>query len=196
MVIIVALLCAAWVVQARHRMSEAEKDLAAADAQIVDLQRAQRQYTSVVQLQRETDTLKSQLKTAMADDLDWAAMLSMLRSTGEPMKVEIEGINGTLNTAGSGKSAAESTLPSTSDSANVGAAIVNGTAPDKEAVAAYVDALGKKAAIANPYVTNVASDAKSDKDDKDVVTFSLSVSITRDALCGRFGESCKTTGGK
>ena len=36
--------------------------------------------------------------------------------------------------------------------------MVTGAGPDKKAVAAYVDALGKQTVVTNPYVTSVASD--------------------------------------
>lgn len=188
-VVIVAALCGGWIVMASRDEQAADEELTAATSDMADLQRAQNKYSGVVQLRNETDLLKSQLKTTMADDLDWAGMLGMLRSTGEPMKIEVESLNGSLPNAGAGEgSSSSATLPSTSKSDTVAAIVVTGTAPDKEAVAAYVDALGEEDKLANPYVTSVTT---SDGD----VTFSLNVDITRDALCGRFGDPCKPTGG-
>ena len=116
-------------------------------------------------------------------------MLGMLRRTGEPMEIKVESLNGTLPDAGAGEgSSSTATLPSTSKSGTVAAVVVTGTAPDKKAVAAYVDALGEEDKLANPYVTSVTTD-------KNHVTFSLNVDITRKALCGRFGTPCKPTGG-
>ena len=62
-------------------------------------------------------------------------------------------------------------------------------APDKKAVAAYVDALGKQTVVANPYVTSVATAEGGG------VTFSLRVDIASASLCGRFTVECKSAGG-
>ena len=56
-----------------------------------------------------------------------------------------------------------------------------------------MDDLAEKTSIANPYVTSVTT---TDDEEKKAVAFSLSVDITQAALCGRFGEACKSTGGK
>ena len=188
-VVIVAALCGGWIVMANRDKQAADEELTAATSEMAELQRSQNKYSGVVQLRNETKLLKSQLKTAMANDLDWAGMLTMLRSTGEPLKIEVDGVNGTLPNAEAGNgSSSAATLPSTSKSDTVAAVIITGTAPDKEAVAAYVDALGEEDELANPYVTSVTAN-------KGDVTFSLTVDITRDALCGRFGTPCKSTGG-
>lgn len=186
-VVIVALLCGAWIVSAARDKQSAAAELTAATSEVADLQRAQNDYSSVVHLRNETELLRSQLKTAMASDLDWAEMLSMLRSTGAPMEIEVDGVNGTVDETGKAPSAGS--LPSTSKFDTIGQMTLTGSAPDKEAVAAYVDALAEKSTLANPYVTSVNTN-------EDDVAFSLTVDITRTALCGRFGDTCKSPGGK
>ncbi|MEV8505162.1 hypothetical protein AB0368_10085 [Actinoplanes sp. NPDC051475] len=184
-VVLVACLCGVWIVAANREKQAASEDLTAANGEVVDLQRAQREYSSVVTLRNETELLKSQLKTTMANDLDWAGMLSMLRNTGEPMDIVVNGLTGKLNDAEGDPTSGS--LPSTSNANSIGNVVITGVAPDKEAVAAYVDALAKAPTNANPYVTDVATaDGK--------VTFSLTIDITGTALCGRFGQPC--TGGK
>jgi fructose-specific component phosphotransferase system IIB-like protein len=186
-VVLVACLCGAWIVAVNREKQAASEDLLAATGEVADLQRAQRAYSPVVTLRNESELLKSQLKTTMANDLDWAAMLSMLRSTGEPMDIVVNGLTGKLNDAEDATTAGS--LPSTSNANSIGNVVITGVAPDKEAVAAYVDALAKASTNANPYVTDVASaDGK--------VTFSLTIDITGNALCGRFGQPCTSTGGK
>ncbi|MFI7598754.1 PilN domain-containing protein [Actinoplanes sp. NPDC049681] len=189
-VIIVAGLCGAWIVAANRDKQAADEDLTAATTEVAKLQRAQDKYATVVQLRNETDLLKGQLKSTMANDLDWADLLTMLRTTGDPVNIDVTGINGSVDDAEEGsKSSSAGTLPSTSESDTIGSVTVTGTAPDKQAVAAYVDALAQQTKIANPYVTSVTTSS-------DKVSFSLSVDITRNALCGRFGDPCKSTGGK
>src|SRR3712207_473325 len=82
MVVIVAALCGAWIVSANRDKQAADEELNVATGEVADLQRDQNKYSSVVQLRNETDLLKTQLKTTMANDLDWAEMMSMLRTTG------------------------------------------------------------------------------------------------------------------
>lgn len=188
-VVIVAGLCGAWIVAASRDKQAADEELTAATSEVAALQRSQDKYSTVVQLRNETEVLKSQLKSTMANDLDWAGLLSVLRITGDPMKVTISSINGNVDaTEAASKTSSTGTLPSTSKSDTIGQVTVTGSAPDKEAVAAYVDALADKTVLANPYVTNVTSSGKK-------VEFSLSVDVTGNALCGRFGDPCNSTGG-
>lgn len=189
-VFLVACLCAAWAVLANRDEQAADKELTAATTEVIGLQRDQREYSSVVKVRNDTDQLRKQLKTLMANDLDWAALLTLLRTTGEPSDVVVDGVTGELTEAGEDGGGSSGSLPSTSESGSIGSVTVTGTAPDKEAVAAYVDLLAKQATTANPYVTNVTSA------DEDEVTFSLTVDITQAALCGRFAEPCPSTGGK
>ncbi|GAA3347898.1 hypothetical protein GCM10020358_64410 [Amorphoplanes nipponensis] len=190
MVVVVAGLCAAWFALAYRDKQAAEHELDAATVTVSDLQREQRTYSKTVQVQNEIATLDGQLKTVMANDLDWSALLDTVRSTGTPSGIRVDGVNGQLNGADGGGAAVSNPLPATNGATTIGALTVTGTGPDKQAVAAYVDALAKLTVVANPYVTNVATDEKTG------VTFSLTVDITQNALCGRFTVACKPAGGK
>jgi Tfp pilus assembly protein PilN len=188
-VAVVACLCAAWVAYANHQKSQAEQDLTAATTLVTDLQRSQRGFSETVQVQSDTALLTEQLTAVMANDLDWAAMLNTLRSAGIPSGVTIDGVSGSLHQDGADSAA--KVLPGATTTTSVGTLVVSGAAPDKRAVAAYVDALGKQTVLANPYVTSVASE-----DTGTGVTFSLKAEITNAALCGRFTTACKSSGGK
>jgi hypothetical protein len=124
----------------------------------------------------------------MANDLDWAALLDTLRSTGASSGVRIDGVNGRLDAADSGETSPSNTLPSTNTATSIGSLMVTGSGPDKQAVAAYADALAKQTTVTNPYVTSVATDDAG-------VTFSLTVDIAQASLCGRFTTECKSPGG-
>ncbi|WP_433725367.1 hypothetical protein ACQP2Y_06140 [Actinoplanes sp. CA-051413] len=190
MVVLVAALCAAWFTMARSEKLAAERDLDAATVRVTDLQREQRTYAKTVQVQNEITALSTQLKAVMADDLDWSALLNTVRNAGAPSGIQVDGVNGRINGAEGGGTSAANTLPRTNSTAAVGTLTVSGSGPDKQAVAAYVDALAKETVVANPYITSVATD------EKDGVTFSLTVDITQTALCGRFTQACKPAGGK
>ena len=184
-VILVVGLLGGWYFLVRQDTRAADEELTTAMAEVTDLQRAQRAYGPVVDVQNDTAMLSKQLRTAMAKDLDWAALLAQLRSVGDTAGVTVGGINGILQD--DTKAAADVSLPSTNASQPIGSVIVTGTGPDKRAVAAYVDALDKQSVLANPYVTNVTTV-------DDTVTWTLQVDITQAALCGRFGDKCETGG--
>ncbi|MFI7541658.1 hypothetical protein [Actinoplanes sp. NPDC049599] len=191
-VILVACLLGGFFYLVRQDTRAADDELTAATAEVADLQRAQRVYGEVVDVQNDTATLSRQLKTAMASDLDWASLLEQLRSIGETAGVTVVGINGALQDAT--MTTAGTALPSTSASVAIGSAVVTGTGPDKGAVAAYVDALAKQSVLANPYLTNVTSTEGSATSTEESVTWTLRVDITQAALCGRFGDKCETGG--
>jgi hypothetical protein len=68
---------------------------------------------------------------------------------------------------------------------------VGGTAPDKNSVARYVDALGKGDSFANVFLTSAADDTSSEASGK--TQFNLTVDITEAALGGRFAPSAAPT---
>ena len=158
-------------------------------AERIALQRKQADFAEVVNVQSETGTITKQLGGLLANDLPWASLLDTLRDSGERSGVTVDGISGSLNDQAAGAGTGANTLPSTSGSATVGVLTITGSAPDKPTVAQYVDTLSTLSTVANPFVTSVAKGSEGD------YTFSLTVDVTADALCGRFTTKCKTTGG-
>jgi hypothetical protein len=189
-VVLVAGLCAAWFALAYREKQAAQNDLDAATTTVVDLRRKQQEFSPTVRVKGEIDTLDGQLKAVMANDLDWSALLDTIRSAGIPSDIRVDGVNGQLIGADGTGSSAVNTLPDTNNTTTIGSLTVTGSGPDKQAVAAYVDALARETVVTNPYITNVA------KSEQSGVTFSLTVDITQTALCGRFTGACKTAGGK
>jgi type IV pilus assembly protein PilN len=187
-VALVACLCGAWFVFAQGAKQDADNELTAARNAVADLQRDQRGFSQTVKVQADTAQLTRQLNAVMANDLDWAALLDTLRGAGAPSRIEIDGVNGSLTT-GDAEAAQSNVLPNTGTATPIGSLLVTGTGPDKKAVAAYVDALGKQSVVANPYITSVATI------DGGGVTFSLKVDIMPASLCGRFTVECKSAGG-
>lgn len=188
MVVVVAVLCAAWFTLAYRDKEDARRDLDAATTTVTDLQRKQQEFSPTVRVQSEITTLDGQLKAAMATDLDWSALLTTVRGAGTPSGIRVDGVNGRLSDADGGGTPAANTLPNTSKTTAIGTLTVTGSGPDKQAVAAYVDALARETTVANPYITSVA------KAEKAGVTFSLTVDITQTALCGRFTDPCEKGG--
>lgn len=181
-VALVAALCVSWFGLAYHQKQQADEDLTAATTAVTDLQNDQREFTETLQVQADTKRLNEQLTAVMADDLDWAALLTTLRDAGAP-DITISGVNGRLSKSDNASSSTTVLPGSATDT--VGSLVVSGKGPDKRAVAAYVDALARQTVVTNPYVTSVASEEEGG------VTFSLRVDITHAALCGRFTTACK-----
>lgn len=188
-VVLVACLCAAWVVKAQREKQDAERELTTATAAVTELQQGQQQFGAVVKVENETILLEKQLKTVMADDLDWAALLDTLRSLGTASGLKILTADGKLADAAGSTAQTTNTLPSTAKTSSIGTFVVTGTGPDKEAVATYIDKLAKQTVIANPYLTSITTE-------NGVVTFSLTADITQASLCGRFSATaCASAGG-
>jgi hypothetical protein len=188
-VILVVCLLATWYVFAARAARAADAELTSALTEVTDLKRDQAQYTEVVTVQNSTTTISAQLKAVMANDLDWAALLDTLRTTGAKADIKVVGISGLLKLDEQAADPA-ATLPSTNEATAIGSLVVTGTGPDKEAVAAYADTLNKESTVANPYVTSVTTLEKNSSK----VDFSLNLDITQAALCGRFGDKCKAGG--
>jgi type II secretory pathway pseudopilin PulG len=187
-VAVVAGLCAGWFVYAHDQKQDAQTELEAATTAVANLQNDQRGYGPIVKVNSDTALINEQLTKVMANDLDWAALLDTLRSAGRPSGITIDGVNGTLKSAGDTASTTTA-LPGARTAISVGSLVVTGSGPDKKSVAAYADALGEQTVVANPYVTSVASA------DGGGVSFSLRVDIASASLCGRFTVACQTQGG-
>ncbi|MFG1608723.1 PilN domain-containing protein [Actinoplanes sp. NPDC049265] len=185
----VVLALAGWYVVADRGTGDAAADLESVTAEQSRLQRKQTGYGEVVNTQSENIAITKQLKTLMANDMQWAVLIDTLRDTGQASKATVTGISATLVTDKTGAPAPA--LPSTSGAATVGTITITGTAPDKPSVARYAETLNQVSTLANPYVTSVTQEKEKGKG----VTFGLTVDVTTRALCGRFTTPCKTTGG-
>jgi hypothetical protein len=186
---VVALL-AGWFLYANHEVTLADNDLNDVTAQVTSLQRGQSKYQDVVDTQKQTSTISKQLTSLLGNDMPWATLLNTLRDTGTSSGVTVSGIIGTLDAAtASGTSNTAGTLPNASGVTTIGTLTITGSGPDKPSVAKYVDNLGALTTVANPYLTTATQTENS-------VTFSITLSVTSKALCGRFSTKCKSTGGK
>jgi Tfp pilus assembly protein PilN len=155
------------------------------------MQKGQAKYQQVIDVQNQSSTITKELKTLLANDLQWSRMLDTLRSTGATTGVSVQGINAVLDQTTS-TSGATATLPSTSKAATVGTVTITGAAPDKPSIAKFVDALSKLKSVANPYLTTAT---KTENAGDQAWQFSVTVTITSTTLCGRFTTKCKSTGG-
>ncbi|GGN67205.1 hypothetical protein GCM10010112_30430 [Actinoplanes lobatus] len=132
---------------------------------------------NLVKYQKGGATLNAELKAALANDLSWTNMMTLIRNKAQD-GVTIDEITGSL---------AETTTTEAADEA-VGTLTITGTAKDKRLVADYVNRLGNLKHLANPFVTSVA------KEDGGEFAFTVEVAITGKARCGRFTSDCPSGG--
>jgi Tfp pilus assembly protein PilN len=188
---LVTILVGGWYAFALVQRSFAQRDLDAAYAEKAVLEAKQSGFADVVNTQRDSKAISDRLKVLLQDDLRWATLLNTLRDSTSGTSVTVTGVSGALTSA-TGAATTGSTapnegqLPAASAAKTVGTLTVTGTAPDKDAVAAYVDALGKLDMFSNTFITSVTAV-------QDGVQFSFQGNITAKALGGRWTT---TTGGK
>jgi Tfp pilus assembly protein PilN len=162
------------------RTSVASRSLSDAQDQAARLTRQQRQYAEVVRVEAESRTIRAELATLLANDLQWSHLLSSMQAAAPP-GVVVTVVTGTLTpqarTAGKGASAA----PAAGGSSvrTIGTLTISGTSPTKTALATFLDTLAKVTGLANPLLGNVNLQ-------KTAQQFTLQVDITEAALDGRY----------
>jgi hypothetical protein len=137
---------------------------------LTDVQRSQQKDPRVqglIKTENGITQLTNELKAVLVNDLSWANLLDLVRSKAAGQDVTVAEIAAALDDA------------TTTGGTSVGSLTVTGTAANKKVVAGYVDALSDLKDLSNPFVSSIAN-----TDDKKV-TFSIKVTITEEALCGR-----------
>lgn len=170
----------------------ANNDLRAARQTGASLQLEAQQYAPLTSAQASTTAIKGQLQKLMADDLSWKSVLTTLRAKA-PYGVTLTQIGGNVTAAspaggaGAGAGAADGYQAlDTSNVRVVGTLTLTGTAPDQRSVANYSDALSATRGLTAAFVTSVTSSTST-------ATFNITVSITADALGGRFAPPAAGT---
>jgi Tfp pilus assembly protein PilN len=177
------LLLGGWYAVATYQTVVARNALEGAQDDAQRLTLRQRAYADLVTAQAESTAINSQLAALMADDLQWAKLLSSLQDAA-PSGVRLTGVTGALST---GTAAGTSTgTPANA----IGSLNLTGTAGTKALVAAYVDALGKVAGVANPLLGDITTQGTT-------LNFTIRMDIMKAALGGRYTKpsTAPSTGG-
>ncbi|GGK57172.1 hypothetical protein Ppa06_15370 [Planomonospora parontospora subsp. parontospora] len=177
-----AMLLAGWYVVARQQTAEAEDAVAVAQADVQDLIRQQREFSDLVTVRSQAETIGARLSTLLANDLRWATVLSSVRKAA-PAGVELVSVNGKVDERGA--EAAGSEQLNTSGEKLVGELSITGTAGGKQAVTEYVDALGGIPGLGNPLLTDV-------REEESGVGFAVRTDLTEAALGGRYTDPADT----
>jgi ABC-type Fe3+ transport system substrate-binding protein len=146
--------------------------------------------TDVTTTTQANTEISEQLKTLMANDLQWSTLLNRLRSTGATSDVTIARITAALSDP---KNAGTPALPSTSTATTVATLTIEGAAADKKTIAGFIDNLGKTTGIANPFLTAAAQSQVAGGTASNF-TFTANADVTAVTLCGRFTKPCPTGG--
>jgi Tfp pilus assembly protein PilN len=190
---LVALLVA-WFGLTWWQTRSADSDLATANGRATQLQTEQRQYSKLLTAQSTVETVQQQLSGLMSGDLPWQKLLQQVRSRAD--HISLTDIGATVTTTAAsvaggsngGTSGGGISVLNQSGLTPVGTLAITGTARQKQAVAAFVDKLGAMRGLTTPYLASVSTDASG------VLTFTVDVVVTTDALGGRFAAT--TSGGK
>lgn len=169
----------------------ANDDLSAAQNEIVTLTQKQQDFGPLVAAQAKTAQVQQMLGGLMANDLDWAKLLADVRSQAGN-GVDVTNITATVSnvaTVGSAPATGGGLgVLNASGQAQVGTLTISGSAPSKDAVAAFVDRLGGVTGLAAAFPANVAGN-------NGKYTYSVNVLLTSDVLGGRFTLKSSTTEG-
>jgi hypothetical protein len=130
-------------------------------------------FQPLIEAQTRTTQIRGELSTAMAGDLQWSKLIASV-SKAASGKLVANSFSGNVNLTGS-----ELNPLNTSGQQIIGTFTISGTTPDYRSVAAFVDTL---ATIKGLVVVDPASVAG----DHGSYTFSVTLSLTTDALGGRF----------
>jgi Tfp pilus assembly protein PilN len=170
--IVFTLVLGGWYAVATYQTGVAREALESAQDDAQRLTRQQRTFADLVTAQTESTAITDQLTELLKDDLQWSKLLSSLQDAA-PSGVRITGVTGAL-------SASTSAAPNPGTPANaIGTLNLTGAAGTKALIAAYVDALGKVAGVANPLLGDVTAQSGT-------LNFTIRMDITKVALGGRY----------
>lgn len=189
-----AALLAAWYAVAWFGTHSSHNDLDDANHRTTALQDQQQAYAPLVSAQNAASAIQAQLHNLMVGDLQWRTMLATLRAEAGN-GVSVTDVTGTITSgaasaagsAGGAGSAGSIDVLNQSGKQQVGTLTIDGTAHDKNAVAAFVDRLGKVKGLASPYLTSLTSA-------QGTINFTINVVITTDALGGRYATPAQQGG--
>ncbi|WP_229071957.1 PilN domain-containing protein [Actinoplanes sp. DH11] len=167
---LVLALLGSWYWVAIQDLNDARAENNDAFVQLTDVQRAQQrdpEVQTLIKSENGTALLTKELKAVLVSDLSWANLLDLIRDRAVGEKVTVREISASLDD----DVAAGAT--------SVGTLTVTGRAANKKVVAGYVDALSTDIEdVSNPFVSSISNT-------DDGVSFSITVTITKEALCGR-----------
>lgn len=171
----------AWYAQATIAKQNAEDDYNETFQALTSARAAQKteDLKALVEYQDGGTALNAELTTVMASDLSWTNLVSLIRDRAADTDVTISRIDAGLSTTPTATGSEEAT--------EIGSVTITGNAENKRVVADFVNEFGNLKDMVNPFVTSVTNAEGG-------VTFTVTIAVTREALCGRFTKTCPSGG--
>lgn len=159
-------------------VSSAQQRLDAAKAQQQTLLHQQAALQNVSQVYADVASHQAMLSTAMGQEVQWSHYLNDL-ALRVPDNVWLTNVAITENVDGTQTASTSPLIPS-----GIGTVTFTGRGFTHDDVAAWLDSLAKEKGYASPYFSSSTEDQNTTG--KKLVTFTSTVTLTNDALSGRF----------
>jgi Tfp pilus assembly protein PilN len=176
---------------ASGQAADAQTELDAATARHTALQQKASEYANVPAVYAQVAAAKAQVGEAMGQEVRWSFFLNDL-SLKIPQRVWVTSMNVTQNVAAAGGpgTAAAAQGAGAGDAnplatAGIGQVTFEGNAMNHNDVASWLDSLARQHGYADPYFT---MSEKTDIGDHKVAHYQSSVTLTDEALSGRYTE--------
>jgi Tfp pilus assembly protein PilN len=153
--------------------SKAQDNLVSAQFQTSGMSSKLTSFQPLIEAQTSTTGIRSELATVMADDVQWSRLMANVDKAANG-KVVVTSFTGIVGAAG-----AVANPLNTSGLTIIGTSTISGNASDYRSVAAFTDTLSTVKGL-------VVVDPASVAGDHGNYTFSVTLSLTTDALGGRF----------
>jgi Tfp pilus assembly protein PilN len=165
---------------AHHDVTNAKSQLSVAQAQNAQLRQQVGALQYVSDIRNQVDSRKAMLQQAMGTEIRWSYYLADL-SLRIPDHVWLTAMQAAEAGAPGATSTSSASSPVTAG--GIGSVSFSGVAFTHDDVANWLDALAKEKGYANPYFS---SSTRTLIGSRAFVTFASSVSLTSDALSGRY----------
>lgn len=171
-----------WYYTASQANDDAAAQLSSAQDATTAALHGQHTYDDLVTTKSKILAKQGEVAQVTAGDVDWSRLYPAVRHI-LPAKTKLSGLSGT--TAPQTTGATDPTVPATA-APTTGSLVLTGAAPTKPAIALFVERLAHVRGLANPIVTSVSVDNKSN-----VVDFSITADTTASALNTRYTKGIK-----
>lgn len=173
--VLVVLLCVAGYVFARSSDNTAHDQLDTANAQTVQLTSERNKYAVVTQVQDATQSIRAELATLFASDIDAAVVLAQIQGA-LPKGMSFTSITFSPTTASVGTDPSDPTL------VQVGTITISGTSTGLNDLPLYAAALGRLKGFTDIIPTSNSKGSKS-------VSWTVTAGLTSDLLTHRYGTT-------
>lgn len=173
---------------ASNQVTQAEQDVAAAEARSSELQTQVRALSDVPRTAGELRAAQAQQVGALGQEVRWSFYLNNLGLITNDLQTQIQTMSVTQNLTGGDASAPASGATSYTGTPGIATVTYTGVAKDADDVSYFLDALAKQPGNVDPSFTNAAN-AVDSASGEDVVGFNATVTVTEEAYSNRYSKT-------